>query len=226
MATTSIQKSTFQFLNELKKNNNRDWFAEHKPTYQAEHESFKKFFAHVHSLMLEHDDIEKMKVHRIYRDVRFRKDKTPYKTHFSGGFARAGKRLRGGYYLHIEEGNSFLAGGFWGPNKEDLFRIRQEFAADDTEMRRIMNEPEFKKTFGTAFLGDAVKVAPKGFDKTHPAIDLIKPKQFYFEHSFSDEEVFNQEFANKVNEKFKIIRPYFDYMSDVLTTNLNGESIL
>ena len=100
---------------------------------------------------------------RIYRDVRFSKNKAPYKTHFGGAFHRTKPRLRGGYYLHIAPNNeSFIATGFWEPNKEDLFRIRKEFEMDDTEMRKILNNKAFKNIWGE-LVGDEVKVSTKGF---------------------------------------------------------------
>ena len=162
---------------------------------------------------------------RIYRDVRFSKDKTPYKTHFAGSFSRLGAHLRGGYYVHIKPGGSFIATGFWNPNKEDLFRIRKELEMDASEFRKIITEKTFKKVWGE-LEGDEVKTAPKGFDKEHSDIDLIKKKQFIFIRNFSDKDVLSNAFIETLDESFKAIRPYFDLMSDILTTNLNGESIL
>ena len=171
------------------------------------------------------DKIEKHSVFRIYRDVRFSKDKTPYKNNFSGYFRRATAHLRGGYFLNISPGNSYAGGGFYGPNATDLMRIRQEFEQDDSEIRAILNHPEFKATFGE-LLGEEVKTVPRGFDNNHGAIDLIRKKQFYVRRSFTDEEVLSPDFHQKVIHSYKVIRPYFDYMSDVLTTDLNGISLL
>jgi uncharacterized protein (TIGR02453 family) len=167
-----------------------------------------------------------MKIFRVYRDVRFSKDKTPYKTHFGGSFHRKKPELRGGYYLHIAPNNeSFIATGFWEPQKEDLLRIRKEFEMDADEMRKIMNNKKFKDTWGD-IVGDEVKTAPKGFNKEDKNIDLIKKKQFIFTKKFTDKEILAPDFLNTVDDAFKTIRPYFDYMSDVLTTNLNGESLI
>ena len=166
-----------------------------------------------------------MKMFRIYRDVRFSNDKAPYKSHFAGSFSRAGAKLRGGYYLRIKPGETFIATGFWEPNKEDLLRIRKEFEQDATEIREIINKKSFQKIWGQ-IQGDAVKTVPKGFDKEHANIDLIRRKQFIFVRNFSDKEVLSPEFIIEIGKSFKVIRPYFDYMSDVLTTNLNGESMI
>ena len=115
--------------------------------------------------------------------------------------------------------------GFWNPEKEDLFRIRKELETDATEFREIINENSFKKIWGT-LEGDEVKTAPKGFSKEHENIDLIRKKQFIFTRNFSDKEVVSAEFLAQVNESFQKIRPFFDFMTDVLTTDLNGVSLL
>ncbi len=224
-----ISKSDFNFLIQLEKNNNRDWFTENKELYLSSHENIISFADEVLTKLNRHDVIEtlngKKSLFRIYRDVRFSKDKSPYKTHWAGGYKRASKERRGGYYFQIApNNNTFIAGGFWAPNKEDLQRIREEIAFDDQELREILMDNTFVKTFNT-LQGEQLKSAPKGFDKDHKAIDLLRFKQFIFTKNFSDEEVLAHNFAEKVDETFKAMRPFFDYMSDVLTTDINGESI-
>ncbi|MFK8059930.1 MAG: DUF2461 domain-containing protein [Polaribacter sp.] len=222
-----IEKSTFQYLKDLQKNNNRDWFAEHKPTYEKAQKNAKVIFAEIHNLLQNHDEIEKSKMMRIYRDVRFSKDKTPYKAHFANSYSRLGKELRGGYFLRIRPGESFLAGGFWEPNKEDLFRIRKEIEQDASEIRDILKNKNYKKHFGGKFesFGE-LKTAPRGFDKEHPDVDLLRKKGFIAVKNFTDEEVLASDFAANVNESYKALRPFFNLFSDILTTNLNGESIV
>ena len=163
---------------------------------------------------------------RIYRDVRFSKDKTPYKPHFAGSFSRLGKHLRGGYYLRIRPGESFLAGGFWEPNKEDLFRIRKEIEVDATEFREILEDKNFQHYFGNTFKGDELKTAPRGFDKEHPDVDLLRKKGFIAVRNFTDEEVLSSNFISEVDKSYKALRPFFNLFSEILTTNLNGESII
>jgi uncharacterized protein (TIGR02453 family) len=222
----SIPKETLTFFNKLAKNNEREWFNDNKPEFKAIEAKIKGAYNHLGELMNTHDQIEKIKIFRIYRDVRFSKNKLPYKTHFGGSFARRKPELRGGYYLHIQPNDeSFIATGFWDPSKEDLLRIRKEFEMDDSDMRAILNNKTFKSTWGN-FVGDELKTAPKGFDKAHPSIDLIRKKQFIFTKKYTDKEVLAEGFLDHANEAFKTIRPYFDYMSDVLTTDLNGESLL
>lgn len=225
MANT-IPKETLPFLIKLSKNNNRDWFNDNKAEFKAIETKVKEAYNSLGELLNNHDQIDKVKVFRIYRDVRFSKNKLPYKTHFGGSFHRKKPELRGGYYLHIQPKNeSFIATGFWEPNKEELFRIRKEFEMDDSEIREILNQTKFKNTWGS-FVGDELKTAPKGFDKEHQAIDLIRKKQFIFIKKYTDKEVNSKGFLDDVNTSFVNVRPFFDYMSDILTTNLNGESLL
>ena len=222
-----ISKEVFSFFKKLEKNNNRDWFNEHKPEFKAIETEVKQFYNTIFENLNKHDDIDKLKIFRIYRDVRFSKNKLPYKTHFGGSFHRTKPRLRGGYYLHIQPNNeSFIATGFWEPAKEDLLRIRKEFEMDDSEIRAILAYKKFNTIWGNTFVGDELKTAPRDFDKNHKAIDLIRKKQFIFIKKFTDAEVLSDAFLNDIDVAFKAIRPFFDYMSDVLTTDLNGESLI
>ena len=221
----SISVTTLEFLKELKKNNTREWFNEHKPAFQVEQAKAKDFYNALLEKLNSHDDIEKLKIFRIYRDVRFSKDKTPYKPHFAGNFVRGTKRLRGGYYLRIRPGESFLAGGFWEPNKEDLLRIRKEFEMDASEVREIIEHKTFVKHFGK-LVGNSLKTAPRDFDKEHPAIDLIRMKQFIVTREFTDEEVLAPNFLQEIDASYEAMRPFFNYMSEILTTDLNGVSII
>lgn len=225
MESSIITADVFNFLKKLEKNNNREWFNAHKTAFKTVESAVKQYYENVLERLKQHDEIERLKMFRIYRDVRFSKDKTPYKTHFAGSFTRAGAVRRGGYYLRIKPNETFAAVGFWEPNKEDLFRIRKEFERDASEFRTIISNSDFKTNWGE-LQGDAVKTAPKGFNKDHQNIDLIKKKQFIFVRNFSDDEVLSSSFIDSVNESFKAVRPYFDLMSSILTTNLNGESLI
>ena len=221
-----LEKSTLQFLKDLKENNNRDWFAAQKDAFKEVQDQAKGFYAQIRENLELHDEIDKFKLFRIYRDVRFSKDKTPYQPHFAGSFSRKGKHLRGGYYLRIRPGESFLAGGFWEPNKEDLLRIRKEIEMDSSDFRDILKDPEFIKNFGAKFEGAELKSAPRGFDKNHPDIDLLRKKGFIAVRNFTDQEVLSKDFLSEINKSYKALRPFFNLMSDVLTTNLNGESLI
>ena len=220
-----ITKSVFSFLKKLDQNNNREWFTDHKEAFKDQQAVIKSFAGLVLENLNQHDEIEKMKLFRIYRDVRFSKDKTPYKPHFSISYARSGATLRGGYYFQIKPGDSFIATGFWAPSPPDLLRIRKEFELDASEMREIIENSAFKAIWG-GIVGDAVKTAPKGFDKNDPNIDLIKRKQIIFIKKFSDKQVLSKDFASSIDEAYRAIRPFFNLMSSILTTNLNGESLV
>lgn len=227
---STIKQSNFDFLKKLKENNNRDWFTENKALYTAQHEELISFADVLLQKISQHDSIEtptgKKSLYRIYRDVRFSKNKAPYKLNWAGGFKRATKHLRGGYYFHIEPGNkSMVAGGFWGPNKDDLARIREELAMDPTELRSILAEKNFVKHFET-LKGEQLKSAPKGYPKDHSSIDLLRFKQYIFFKSFTDKEVLREDFADQLNASFKAMRPFLDYMSDVLTSDSNGTPII
>lgn len=220
-----IPEDVFSFLNRLKNNNDRDWFDVHKSEFKRLDISLKAFYTDVLEDLNTSDSIDKMKIYRIYRDVRFSKDKTPYKTHRSVSFSRATESLRGGYYLKISPGESRMVGGFFQPNPADLKRIRKEFETDDSKINEILKDATFVKMFN-ALEGEDVKTAPRGFDIVHPAIDLIRKKSFLAVRKFTDEEVLSANFRQELKESYLALRPFFDYMSDVLTTDLNGVSLL
>ena len=222
-----FEKSTLQYLKDLQKNNNRDWFSETKPKYLEAQKNAKGVFAAIHEQLQMHDEIEKSKMMRIYRDVRFSNDKTPYKAHFANSYSRLGKELRGGYFLRIRPGESFLAGGFWEPSKEDLLRIRKEIELDASEIRSILAAKDYQQYFGGKFESfSELKTAPRGFDKAHKDIDLLRKKGFIASRNFTDAEVLSENFIEEVTKSYKALRPFFNLFSDLLTTNLNGESIL
>ena len=223
-----IPASSLAFLKALKNNNNRDWFNKNKERFLKEQESIAGFAEALLALLNMHDMIEtpsgKKSLHRIYRDTRFSANKTPYKTNWSGSFRRAAKHRRGGYYFHIEPGNSFIAGGFFGPVPEDIKRIRDDIAFDATPLRKIINSKTFVATFGE-LRGEQLKTTPKGFDAADSAIDLLRYKQFIVKRNFTDEQVLDDSFLKEANQTFKNMRPFFDYMSEVLSADVNGRMV-
>ncbi|MEM6347640.1 MAG: DUF2461 domain-containing protein [Bacteroidota bacterium] len=230
MSSHIIQAKTFKFIRDLQKHNDRDWFQANKPRYEIAHANMVAFSEALMDGMLDQDNVVPMTgkkmLFRIYRDVRFSKNKAPYKNHFSGRMRRNTELLRGGYYYHImPEGGSFIAGGFWGPEKDDLRRIRDELAMDAQPLRDIIAQKKFVDTFGE-LIGDALKTAPKGFDKAHPDIDLIRMKQYIVKKSFSDEEVLADDFVENLLDAYAAMLPFFNYMSEVLTTDTNGRRIV
>ena len=220
-----LSKEFFSFLKELQKNNNRDWFTDHKSHFKSLEQQVKTFGEQLKGQLNQHDHIDRFKLFRIYRDVRFSKDKTPYKTHFGLTWHRTKPLYRGGYYLHLSPGNNFLACGFWNPNPADLQRIRQEIDIDGEEYHAIVNDKAFKGVWGE-LQGEAVKTAPKGYAKDHPHIDLLRFKQHIFTIKYTDKEICQPNFINRANNALQAVRPFVDYMSAVLTTNADGESLI
>lgn len=228
MQKIQIQESSLRYLKQLKKNNNRSWFLANKDQFIQAQTNLELFAGVLLTALNSHDLIEtptgKKSLHRIYRDTRFSSDKTPYKSNWSGSFSRATKSRRGGYYFHIESGNSFIAGGFWGPNPQDIKRIRDEIAFDAAPLRKILTSRSFVSTFGK-LQGEQLKTVPRGFDSNNEAIDLLRYKQFLLIRKFTDEEVLDASFVKQASQTFKNMRPFFDYMSEVLTTDINGVAI-
>lgn len=221
-----FESSALDFLGQLQKHNNREWFNEHKDRYLAEQVKVTIFTEALLNLLRTHDEIEtptgKDSLQRIYRDTRFSQDKTPYKSYWGGGFRRATKFRRGGYYYHIGPGNqTFVGGGFWGPNAADLKRVRDDIAFDPTPLRKILKTKSFTDTFGE-LQGEQLKTAPKGYDRAHEAADLLRYKQFILRRHFTDEEVLSGSFLKEADNTFKKMRPFLDYMSEVLSTDANG----
>jgi len=222
-------KKTFEFLKVLDKNNNREWFQSNKNQYTEAHEEMIEFADQLIAEVSKHDVIQtpsgKRSLYRIYRDVRFGKDKTPYKTNWAGYLRRATAERRGGYYYQVGPKGSFVMGGFFGPNPPDLLHIRKQLEQDADPLRSVINSNEFKSFFGE-LLGSQLKTAPKGFDKEHPGIDLLRYKQFMVRHNFTQKEALSKDFPLVVANAFAQMRPFFDCMSDLLTSDLNGESLL
>ncbi len=219
-------KNTLAFFSDLKDNNHREWFNAHKDTYQTSKEEFEAFVKALMDRMKAHDHIDEAntKIYRIYKDVRFSKDKTPYKTSWSTNIKRATKLLRGGYYLQVGPGNSYMAGGFFGPNPQDLLHIRKHISQDATDLRAALAHKELTEFFGD-LRGEQVKSAPKGFSKEDENIDLLRHKQFMLRHNFSDQEVASGDFMALVDRGFQLMRPFFDVMTEILTTDLDGQPL-
>ena len=224
-----IEKSTFDYLKTLSRNNNREWFNDHRENYLEAKANVEAFVDSLIHAMNGHDQLEpvsgKKSLYRIYNDVRFSEDKTPYNPRFAGHLRRQKPFLRGGYYYWIKPGATRVGCGFTYPNPDDLKRIRMDILHNYKDWNRILRLKSITSTFGS-MLGEQVRTTPKGFPKDHPAIGLLRYKQYWFEHSFSDKEALAKDFVKNVNNTFKGIRPFFNYMSEVLTTDLNGERII
>jgi len=224
-AESTIPASCFDMLHQLAANNTREWFAVNKEAY-LEQRAYIEAFADAMLMKLNsHDLIEtpngKRSLYRIHRDVRFSKDKTPFSTYWGGRFKRAGKQRRGGYYFHFEPGDkSFVLCGFWAPNPADLKRIRDDIAFDAAPMRAILNHKDIAGVF--TLEGEKLKTTPKGFEADHEAIDLLRYKQFLLIRRFTDAEVLHPDFLHQTDQALRSMRPFLNYMSEVLVGDENG----
>lgn len=190
-----ILQSTYDFLNDLIANNNRDWFIANKDRYETARENVIDFtdrlLKQLHQVDPNIDDAldPKKCVMRIYRDIRFRKDKTPYKNNFGISFPTKGlKPGRAEYYVQISPGNSFIAGGYWMPEAEHLKAIRQEIDYNAGELKKIIDEPEFVQLFGEFRKQEQLKTVPQGYSAGNENIGLLKLKSFVAYRQIKDEE--------------------------------------
>jgi uncharacterized protein (TIGR02453 family) len=214
-----IQKSTLDFLKKIKSNNNRDWFEKNKNLYLAAKDDVEKNLEVVITGIRAFDKrirpevTAKKSVFRIYRDVRFSKDKRPYKNNMGASVNPGGKKdFSPGYYIHIEPGNSFVAGGMWMPEAPLLAKIRQEIDYNLKEFSKIVNEKNFKKVFGELDQDDKLVNIPKGYPKDHKGIEFLKLKSFIVVGSISDKDVLGKDFAKKVISICKTMKPLNDFL--------------
>lgn len=217
----TISPDTFQFLAELKANNNREWFQDHKPRYESAKDEFIGFVDHLIERITEFDPSvghhsAKGCVFRIYRDVRFSKDKSPYKTHFGAHITSAIKRSdihsRAGYYLHLSPGDSMLAGGAYVPKGAWLKNIRQSIDLNGDELRAILAEKDFIKYFGE-LEGERLKRAPKGYEVDHPEIELLRYKSFLATHRMDDTQVLHTDFLDHAADVYQALFPLDSFLN-------------
>ncbi len=213
-----ITKETISFLTELKENNNKPWFDANKKRYEAAKANVVAVAGEIINGLTKLDkrygEIKPEKaVFRIYRDIRFSKDKTPYKTNLGAGFGFGGKDYeRAGFYLHIQPGNVFVGGGCWQPAAPTLKAIRQEIDYNFKEFKSILDKKEFKKWHGELG-GDKLKNPPKGYEKDNPALEYLKHTSFTATHQFSDAEVASPKFAENVLTAYKAMNPLIEFLN-------------
>ena len=221
----NLDPKLFEFLKKLEKNNNRDWFKKNKAEFDNLNKGVKAYFQSIFEHHKNDFNWDKCKVFRIYRDVRFSKNKLPYKNHFGIAFHREKPNFRGGFYVHLDPKNTFIAAGFWDPNKDDLLRLRKEIEIDHEYFRSKINDKNIFKLWGE-LKGDRLKTTPKGFEKGHQANDLLQYKQYVYSKQIENDMVFSENLSNYIIRHFKVLLPVLDYFGDVLSTDLNGESLL
>lgn len=212
-----MQSSTLQFLRNLEKNNNREWFNENKTLYQEAQQDVISFVEKLIEEMADFDEemgkLEaKKSVFRIYRDTRFSKDKTPYKTNFGAGLGMGKGNKISGYYLHIEPGKSFLAGGVYKPEPSVLKTIRQEISAFGDEFLEILEQDEFRNYFRGLSVEDKLKKVPQGFEKDDKMAEYLKLKHFIVTHPVSDEQLLSENAVKEFTEIFKAMKPLNDFL--------------
>ena len=214
-------KPVFDFLNGLQKNNNRIWFEKNRSDYENAKATFESF---VDELIVGFGKIEDLKgvtakdcIMRIYRDVRFSKDKSPYRTNMGAMIASGGKKsARLGYYLHLAPHNeSMMAGGLYQAETGQLNKFRSAIDRNAQPFKAIINDKKFRQYFGTLD-GEKLKTAPQGYDRDHPEIELLRLKQIVAIHHVSDEKVFSPRFSAHVLDTFTVMKPFLDYLNSVI----------
>lgn len=217
-----LSQTTLQFLKELKQHNDRDWFNDNKNRYEEAKQEFEQFIDElIQSIAVFDPSIAhhttKDCVFRIYRDMRFSKDKSPYKTNFGAHITSAAKRSeihsRAGYYIHLEPGNSMLAGGAYRPKGDWLKAIRREIDENAAGLKKILNSNGFKKYFGE-IEGEKLKTSPRGYSIDHPEIELLRYKSFLATHPVSDEQVVNDDFLQHSTRVFEALYPFDQFLNN------------
>ncbi len=213
-------KPVLAFLDDLSQNNNKLWFDENRPAYEAARGAFEQFVDGIIDAFREADNLQDLEatkcMPRINRDVRFSKDKSPYKTNLGALVAPGGWRATAqGYYISLQpHGQSMVGGGLYDPTPQQLERFRQAIVQDAAGFRQIVQAPDFVDVFG-AVEGARLKTAPKGYDREHPAIDLLQLKQILAMRRFQDEEVLTPDFAGRVVAACWAMRPFLKYLDGV-----------
>lgn len=222
-----LSKDTLQFLDDLKANNNRDWFLDNKKRYEALKNDYKQLVSDFLDAMKPLDPaLEMLEVKncsfRINRDIRFSKDKTPYKTHLGIWLSSGAKGMnRSGYYIHIQNGGSFIAGGLYCPEANDLKKMRKEIAFFHDDLEEILEEKKFKKEFENFDRtdGNVLKNPPRGYEKEHPAIELLKLKSFECSQKFDITAATKKDFVTTMSQKLISLKPLNNFINRALTSD-------
>ena len=209
------------FLGELRQNNNKPWFDQNRARYEQARGHFEQFIDLIIDEFRATDGLQDLSardcISRIYRDIRFSKDKSPYKTNMWATIAPGGKKtMRMGYHVSLQPGGqSIIAGGMWEPSTDQLIKFRESIDRDASQFKRIIRSKSFTDTFGK-LEGDKLKTAPQGCDKSHPEIDLLKMKQIMVVHYFTDNQVMASDFLDHVITGCKAMRPFLDYLDQLV----------
>lgn len=219
-----ISKDVFEFLEDLKNNNHRDWFQANQKRYDVYKKNYKETVeAFIVELSKGDESLGQLGFKdcsfRINRDIRFSKDKAPYKTNMGIWMSPGSKNTNlAGYYVHIEKGGSFIAAGIHQPDATDLKKIRREIAGFYEDLEDIVNDAEFKKIYGALDNENALKTAPKDYDKEHPAIEFLKLKTFTATAKLSDKDFESKDFVKETAKKLLVLKPLVEFLNRGLTT--------
>ena len=216
-----IQQSTLQFLRSLKKNNKKEWFEKNRSKYDNSKINIEEATAEIIKRLSKTDESiahlqAKECMFRINRDVRFSKNKVPYKTNMGVYFSKGGKKgNQAGYYFHIEPGGAFIAGGLWMPMAEELKKVRQEIDYNFEEFYKIVNAKTFKGLFGDLDRSTAYTLLrmPKGYEENNPAIEFLKLKSFIATRKIPDTELGAKDLGKKVVGYFEKMKPFIDFLN-------------
>lgn len=215
-----IQKATLKFLTDLKKNNQKEWFDANRNRYDEAKENIYNNVEELITLIGKYDeDISTLQckdcTFRINRDIRFAKDKTPYKTNISAYFARGGKKSdAAGYYIHLEPGEAFAAAGCWWPQPKQLAAIRQEIDYNFEVWQKIIASKKFRSSFKEGVAKkDILQRAPKGYEEANPAIGFIKMKSFVVYKVLADADLLERDFVKNIAAIFKAAKPMVDFLN-------------
>jgi len=208
----------FDFLNELKDNNNREWFNDNKDRYKAALGEFEEVVGQLIASVGQFDDSVRLLepkecIFRIYKDIRFSKNKEPYKTNMGAYLARGGRKSRfSGYYAHFEPNGSFVSGGIYMPEPAVLNRVREDIDLYYDDLINITNSPSFQKFFPELH-GDKLKTTPKGYSKDNPAAEILKHKSLYVYRSLSNSQVDSPSYIATATETFRVLKPFNDFLN-------------
>jgi uncharacterized protein (TIGR02453 family) len=209
-----ISKDSFHFLNQIKVNNNKPWFEKNRPLYEkarAEYLAFvTKLLEGIHKIEAIPEKDASKYVQRIYRDIRFSKDKTAYKSHFSSIIDRGPENRKCPVYLQIQPGRSMMGAGVWDPPGEVLKMIRQEIDYNSAGLKKITNSKEFLRNFGK-ISGARLSRPPKGYEADNPNIELLKHKQLYVQRDFDDELVLSKDLIPEILKSYKAALPFLSF---------------
>ena len=216
-----LRVSTLKFLKDLAKKNDRSWFENHRSNYEDAKQDFENFIQSVidrHSKKDEDlkDLVAKKCTFRINRDIRFSKDKSPYKTNFGASMNRGGKKsIFAGYYFHCEPGKSFVGGGLWMPMPPEMKKIRQEIDYCYDEFKELVSAKKFKSVYKELYAGEDIKLTkvPQGFEKDNPAAEYLKLKSWLAMKELSDEEITTRDLLKKTSEAFEALQPVIKFLN-------------